>query len=149
MWNITYVIKRLIILSNNKKNDIIELIYKRIKDINQEIIEKVDNYYSLSDKALTKLKSIHFNIDKEKYKNPKSQENIKLLEDRVMILEKKIKEDKDALIQIKNLSHDHFVNADNEKKKQKEKEEDDEQTHYSKKRKVMGDIYKDIKKKPR
>ncbi|ETW16961.1 hypothetical protein PFFVO_04226 [Plasmodium falciparum Vietnam Oak-Knoll (FVO)] len=129
-----------------QKNDIIELIYKRIKDINQEIIEKVDNYYSLSDKALTKLKSIHFNIDKEKYKNPKSQENIKLLEDRVMILEKKIKEDKDALIQIKNLSHDHFVNADNEKKKQKEKEEDDEQTHYSKKRKVMGDIYKDIKK---
>ncbi|CDO66143.1 reticulocyte binding protein 2 homologue b [Plasmodium reichenowi] len=129
-----------------QKNDIIELIYKRIKDINQEIIKKVDNYYSLSDKALTKLKSIHFNIDKEKYKNPKSQENIKLLENRVMILEKKINEDKDALIQIKNLSHDHFVKADNEIKKEKE-EVDDEQTHYSEKRKVMGDIYKDIKKK--
>ncbi|KYN93139.1 reticulocyte binding protein 2b, partial [Plasmodium reichenowi] len=129
-----------------QKNDIIELIYKRIKDINQEIIKKVDNYYSLSDKALTKLKSINFNIDKEKYKNPKSQENIKLLENRVMILEKKINEDKDALIQIKNLSHDHFVKADNEIKKEKEKV-DDEQTHYSEKRKVMGDIYKDIKKK--
>ncbi|SOV24396.1 reticulocyte binding protein 2 homologue b, putative [Plasmodium sp. DRC-Itaito] len=122
-----------------QKNDIIELIYKRIKDINQDIIKKVDDYYSLSDIALTKLKSINFNIDKEKYKNPKSQENIKLLENRVTTLEKKINEDKDALIQIKKSSNDYFVNAGNEKNK--------EETQYNEKRKAMGDIYKDIKKK--
>ncbi|KOB89800.1 hypothetical protein PFDG_05354, partial [Plasmodium falciparum Dd2] len=83
-----------------QKNDIIELINNRIKDIIQEILEKVDNYFSLSDNLLSKLKSIHFNIDKEIYNKPKSQENVKSLEDRVTVLEKMNKEDKESLIQI-------------------------------------------------
>ncbi|CDO66145.1 reticulocyte binding protein homologue 7 [Plasmodium reichenowi] len=119
-------------------NEILDKYNNIIQDKSKIINEKVNMYLKRSDEIIDKLKNVNPKLEVEKYENPEYKSNVESLKNKVVELDKKIKDNKIPIGKIMAASKEYSERGNVEK--------DGKNKSFSHKKTVLTDIANKLKK---